>query len=142
MRLLGSTENVIAKDNNGENVPKLEILVVILMHCNVVNNSYQQVSKVLFKFVADKELGQLITFAPHLLTMLKATNAEFGSIEVWFADQNNRPLEIEDNVNLTLVIGTGYYNWDIKLNQGKENMSKDMAFCHLQENLKINMVKT
>ena len=97
MRLLGNTENVIAKNRNGENVPKLEIVDVISMHCNVVNNSYQQVSKVLFKFVADKELGQLITFAPHLLTMLKATNAEFGSIEVWFTDQNSRPLEFDSN---------------------------------------------
>ena len=64
----------------------------MLMHCNVVNNSYQQASKVLFTFVSVKQFGQLITIAPHSLAMLKTTTAEFHSIEVWFTDQNNRPL--------------------------------------------------
>ena len=57
MKLLGSTKNVIDGDKNGENVPKLEFAGVILMHCNVVNNSYQQASKVLFTFVPDKQFG-------------------------------------------------------------------------------------
>ena len=82
MRLLESTERVIAKEENGENVTKLEILNVILMHFNVVNSNCQQASKVLFTFVSDKQFGQLITTAPHSLTMLKTTNAEFQSIEV------------------------------------------------------------
>ena len=64
-RLLGSTRKVIDKDENGENVPKSEIADVILMHYNVVNNSYQQASKVLFTFVPDKQFGQLITIAPN-----------------------------------------------------------------------------
>ena len=109
IKLLESTEKVIDEDKNGENVPKLEIVDVILIHCNVVNNSYQEASKVLFKFLPDKQFGKLITIAPHLLTMLKTTNAEFQSIKVWFTVQNNRPRKIEDNVNLTLIIGTGYY---------------------------------
>ena len=62
MKLLGSTENAIAEDKNSENVPKLEIADVILMHCNVVNNNYQQASKVLFTFLPDKQFGQLIKF--------------------------------------------------------------------------------
>ena len=53
----------------------------------------------------NKKFGQLITILPHLLAMLKKTNAEFQSIQVWFTDQNNRPLEIEDSVNITLIIG-------------------------------------
>ena len=57
-RLLGSTEKLIAKDTNAENVPKLEIVDVILMHCNVVNNSYEKASKGLFTFVPDKQFGQ------------------------------------------------------------------------------------
>ena len=65
MRLLVSTEKVITKDKNGENVPKLEIVDVILMHCNVANNNYQQASQVLFIFVSNKQFGQLITIAPH-----------------------------------------------------------------------------
>ena len=75
------------------------------MHCNVVNNSYQQASKVLFTFVPNKQFGQLITISPHSLTMLKAVNAEFESIQLWFTDQNKRPLEIEDSVNIALIIG-------------------------------------
>ena len=53
----------------------------------------------------DKQFGQLITILPHSLTMLKATNSEFPFTQVWFTDQNNRPLEIEDSVNITLIIG-------------------------------------
>ena len=66
---------------------------------------YQHASKVLFIFVPNKQFGQLITITPHSPTMLKTTNAEFSFIETWFIDQNNRPLEIEDNVNITLIIG-------------------------------------
>ena len=71
-----------------------------------MNSSYQQASKVLFTFVPNKKFSDLITITPHLATMLKTTNAEFSFIEIWFTDQNNRPLEIEDDVNITLEIGT------------------------------------
>ena len=75
------------------------------MHCNLVNNSYQEASKVLFTFMPNKQFGQLITIVPHSLTMLKTTNSEFPFIQVSFTDQNNRPLEIEDSENITLIIG-------------------------------------
>ena len=68
-------------------------------------NSYQQASKVLLTFVPNKQFGQLITISLHSLTILKTTNAEFQFIQLWFTDQNNRPLEIEDSVNTTLIIG-------------------------------------
>ena len=54
MKLLGSTENKITKDKNGENVPHLEITEVVLVHCNIVNNDYQQDSRVLYTFVPNK----------------------------------------------------------------------------------------
>ena len=104
MELLRSTEKDIDKDKNGEDVPKRESVEVVLVHCNFVNNSYQQASKVLFTFVPNKQFGQLITISPHVLTMLKITNAEFQFIQVWFIDQNNRRLEIEDSVNIALII--------------------------------------
>ena len=88
-------------------MPRLEAIEAVLAHCNLVNNSYQQASKVLFTFVPNKLFCQLITITPPSPTMLKTTNAEFSSIEIWFTDQNNRPLEIEDIVNITLIIGTG-----------------------------------
>ena len=75
------------------------------MHCNLENNNYQQVSAVLFTFVSNKQFGQLIDISPHSLTMLNTTNTEFSSIKVWLTDQNSKPLEIEDSVNMTLIIG-------------------------------------
>ena len=106
MQLLGSSKKDIDQNKDGEIVPRLETVEVVLVHCSLVNNSYQQESKVLFTFVPNKKFGQLITITPHSPTMLKTTNAEFSFIEIWFTDQNNRPLEIEDNVNITLIIGT------------------------------------
>ena len=73
--------------------------------------------------------------------MIKTANAEFQFIQFWFTDQNNRPLEIEDSVNTTRIIGKTLYKWDIQQNQGIENRLKDIAFCHLQENLVISMAK-
>ena len=107
MHLLGGSRRDIGKNKDGENVPKLESIEVVLVYCNLVNNNYQQASKVLFTFVPNKQFGQLITIAPHSPTMLKRTNAEFSFIKVWFTNQNNRPFEIEDYVNITLIIGTG-----------------------------------
>ena len=104
MQLLGSSKNVIDQDKDGELVSKLEVVEVVLVHCNLVNNNYQQASKVLFTFVPNKQFGQLITITPHSPTMLKTTNAEFSFIQIWFTDQNNRAVEIKDNVNITLFI--------------------------------------
>ena len=109
MQLLGSSKKFIKNNKNGELIPRLETLEVVLPHCNLVNNSYQQASKVLFTFVPNKQFGQLITITPHSSTMLKITNAEFSFIEIWFTDQNNRPLEREGNVNITLIIGISCY---------------------------------
>ena len=105
MKLLGSVKNCVDKDKDGEDVPKLESVEVTLVHCNLVNNIYQKASKVLFTFLPNKRCVQLITISLYLLTMLKSTSAEFQSIELWFTDQNNRPLETEDSVDITLIIG-------------------------------------
>ena len=106
MKLLESTKKKeVDQGKDGEDLPKLESVEDVLVHCDSINNSYQQASKMLFTFVSGKQFGQLITISPHSLTMLKTTDAEFQSIEVWFTDQNNGPLEIEDNVNITLMIG-------------------------------------
>ena len=104
MKLLGSTKNIIDADKNSGNVPKLESVEVVLVYCNLVNNAYQQHSRVLFTFVPTKQYGQLISISPHSLVFLKTMNTEFSEIEVWFTDQNNNALEIEDNVNISLII--------------------------------------
>ena len=86
-------------------MPKLESVEVVLVHCNLVNNSYEQASKLLFTFEPNKQFGQLITILPISLTMLKTPNSEFPFIQVWFTDQNNGTLQIEDTINITLIIG-------------------------------------
>ena len=90
MQLLGSSKKVIDKNKDGEIVTRPETVEVVLVHCNLVNNNYQQTSKELFTFAPNKEFGQLITITPHSPTLLKATNAEFSFLEIWFTDQNNR----------------------------------------------------
>ena len=57
-------------------MPKLEYVEVVLVYCNLVNNNYQQASKVLFTFVPNKQFAQLITIAPHSLAMLNTINTE------------------------------------------------------------------
>ena len=98
MKLLGSTKSKITKNEKGENVPYLEITEVVLIHCNVVNNSYQQRSRVLHTFVPNKSFGQLLNISPENF------DSEFSYTEAWFTDQNSNPLEIEDKKNITLVI--------------------------------------
>ena len=93
MKLLGSTSNIMDADKNSENVPRLENVEVVLVHCNLVNNSYQQHSRVLFIFVPNKQYGQLIGISPHSLVFLKTMNTEFSEIEIWFTDQNINALE-------------------------------------------------
>ena len=105
MDILGTTKKDVDKDKDGEDETRLESAEVVLVHCNLVNNTYQQAFKVLFTFLSNKKFGPLITISPHVLTMVKTTNAEFQFIQVWFTDQNIRPLEIEDRVNTTIIIG-------------------------------------
>ena len=105
MKLLGSTKKDVDSNKNGEIVPKLESVEVVLIHCNLVKNDYQYSSKVLFSFVPNKRFGQLINILTNTLTMMNTINAKFSHIEIWLTDQFTKPLEIEDNVNLTLIIG-------------------------------------
>ena len=104
MKLLGSTKNKITKDKNGENVPHLEITEVVLVHCNIVNNDYQQDSRVWNTFVPNKPFGSLLEISPTNHIFLKTFNSEYDEIIVWFTDQNSKALEIEGRINLTMVI--------------------------------------
>ena len=104
MKLLGGTENKINKDKNGENVLHLEITEVVLVHCNIVNNDYQQDSRVFYTFVPNKPFVSLLEISPKNHIFLKTFSSEFQDIRVWFSDQTSQPLEIEDRISLTLVI--------------------------------------
>ena len=73
MELLGSTESKITKDKNGEEVPHLEIVELALVHCNLVNNDYQQDSRILYTFVPNK-FGSLLKISPTYQVFLKTFN--------------------------------------------------------------------
>ena len=104
MKLLGSTESKITKDQNGKNVPHLEVVELVLVHCNLVNNDYQQDSRILFTFVPNKTFGSLLEISPTNHVFLKTFNSEFQEVKIWFTDQTSKPLELEDKINITLII--------------------------------------
>ena len=85
-------------------MPYLKITEVVLTHFNVVNNSYQQNLRVLYTFVPNTLLGQLLDISPKNFIFFKKFHSEFSCIEAWFVDQNSNPLKIEDKINITLVI--------------------------------------
>ena len=82
IKLLGSTKNKKTKDENGENVPHLEITEIVLIHCNVVNNEYQHDSRLLYTFGTNKSFGQLSDISPKKFIFLKTFSSEFSYIEV------------------------------------------------------------
>ena len=82
MKLLGSTKNVVDKDEHSEDVPKLESVEVVLVHCNLLKNDYQHASKVLFSFVPNKQFGHLLNISSYFFTMISTVNIEFSSVEV------------------------------------------------------------
>ena len=89
------------KIKNGENVPSLQVVEVVLVQCNLVDNHYQPKSEVLYTFTPNKSYAYLLNVEPSNLVFLKTYNTEFDEIIIPFTDQNGRPLEIDDKVNLT-----------------------------------------
>ena len=104
MKLHGSAENKITEDKNSESMPHLEIAEVVLVHCDIVNNYYQQHLRVLYTFVPNKPFGSLLEISPTNHIFLKTFNSEYDEMKVWFTDQNSKQLEIDDRINLTMTI--------------------------------------
>ena len=86
-QLLESSEKYIDQSKDGEIVAKLETVEVVLVHCNLVSNNYQQASEVLFTFVPNKQFGHLITIVPRSPTIFKKANVEFSFIVIWFREK-------------------------------------------------------
>ena len=68
----------------------------------MVQNDYQQSSRVLYSFIPNTQFGKLINITPN--TLLSMLSTEFSYIDIWFTDQDNNPLQINENINLTLII--------------------------------------
>ena len=104
MKLLGRTKSKITKDKNDEIITRLEISEVVLVHCNIINNDYQQDSRILDVFIPNKLFCQLLDISPRNVIFSKTFGSEFSSVKVWFTDRNSELLEIEGKINITLVI--------------------------------------
>ena len=92
MKLLGSTESKTTKDKNGQNVPHLEVVELILVHCNLVNHDYQQDSRILFTFVPNKSFVSLLEISPTNQVFLKTFNSEFQEVKLWFTKSNKQTI--------------------------------------------------
>ena len=104
MKLFSSTKKLICKIKNVEKIQSLEVVEVVLVQCNLVDNQYQQNLEVFYTFTPNKSHTCFLNSEPINLVFLKTENTKFGEIIITFTDQNGRPLEIEDKVNLTLLI--------------------------------------
>ena len=101
MKLIGNTKKVIDKTNNGLS---LEVAELVLVQWNLIDNQHQQESEVLYTFTSNESYDYLLNVEPSNLAFLKTYNTEFDEIVMTFTNQNVRPLEIENKVNLTLLI--------------------------------------
>ena len=97
MKLLGSTRNKKTKDKIDENAPYLKITKVVLSHYNILNSDYQHDFRVFYTFVLNKFCNKLLDISPTGFIFLKTLNSDISYIEVWFADQNSKPPEVEKN---------------------------------------------
>ena len=99
---------ILTQQRNVENVAKLEIVRNVLFFCNLVENVYLQDSKLLFYFVANSRSGSLLSITPQVLKYCDTVDSIFDYIESSFADQNGRPLEIDDDITVTIIIKNQY----------------------------------
>ena len=127
-------KKIVDKTKNGEKVPSLVVVEVVLVQCKLIDNQYKPTSEVLYTFMPNKSHTYLLNIEPSNLVLLKNYNIEFDEIIITFTDENVRPSEI---VNLTLLINKQKLR-DILQNQEQKNMLKDMDFYHLHENIKKN----
>ena len=127
-------KKIVDTTKNGEKVPNLVVVEVVLVQCKLIDNQYKPTSEVLYTFMPNKSHTYLLNIEPSNLVLLKTYNIEFDEIIITFTDENVRPSEI---VNLTLLINKQKLR-DILQNQEQKNMLKDMDFYHLHENIKKN----
>ena len=99
MKLLGDGP-IIDTDKTSQNMQ----VDSVLLHCNIVQDDYSQNSRMLYKFFPDKTFGKSLSIQPTVLIQSKTKDSIFDYIEIYFTDQNDNPLQIEDKVSVTLII--------------------------------------
>ena len=104
MKLFVNTKELTDKTKNGKNIPSLKMVEVVLVQCNLVDNQSQHNSEVLYTLTPNRSYAYRLNFEGSNLAFLKTYNNEPDDIKITFTNENGRPLEIEENVNLTLLI--------------------------------------
>ena len=104
MKFLGNTKSKIIKDKNDENVPHLEINEVVLVHCRLSTMIIIIIQESWIYLLLINCLIKLLDISPKSLIFLKTFSSELSRIKLWFTDQNFKPIEIEDKINITLII--------------------------------------
>jgi hypothetical protein len=97
--VLGFTKGQPIKNNtvNGDSIPQLEKVETVLVHCNLVYNKYRNDTHLLYSFTPDEKFGSLLNIKPNFGQWRNCSkSAEVTEIEVWFTDQDNCPLDIQD----------------------------------------------
>ena len=117
-----------------------EITDKVLVYCNIVNKHYQQDSRILYTFIPNKLLDQLLDISPENFIFLKTFNPKTLYIEVWFTDQNYKPLEIEDKINITLVINESK-KMHYSVQPGDRIFVKACGFLSFPKNMSKKLVK-
>ena len=107
MRLVGNGP-IIDTTKNDENVPKLEIVRNVLVFCNLDQNVYLQDSKLLFSFVPNSRFGSLLSITPQVLKYCDTVDSIFDYIEISFTEQNGRPLQIDYDITVSIIIKNQY----------------------------------
>ena len=142
MKLFGSIKSKITKNKSDENVPHLEVVELELVHCNLVNNDYQQDSRILYTFVPNKTFDSLLETSPTNHVFLKTHDSEFQEIYIWFTDQTSTPLEVEDKVKMRYSIepkerghvkGYGFLSFARKIGIHAAKVAKNMSDKYSQK---------
>ena len=102
--MFSSAKNLIDKTKNWEKEPSLQVVELVLVQGNLVDNQYHEISEVLYICTPNKFYVSLLNVEPSNLVFLKIYKTEFDGTTITFTDQNGRPLETEDKVNLKLLI--------------------------------------
>ena len=104
IKILQSNKSKTIKDKKGDNTPNLELTEVLLVYHKIVDNHYQQYIRVFYRFIPNTWFGQLPDISPKKFIFLKTFPSQFSNIEVWFTDQNSKPLQIGIKIKITLFI--------------------------------------
>ena len=107
----------------------------MLVHCNIVNNDYQQDARVPNACLRNNPFGTLLEISPTNFIPLKTINSEFLYIEVWFTNQNSQPLAIEDNTNLNCLIKRYSYYKNALFNLTKRSNIKTLIKKIINKNI-------